>query len=158
MDYFYDATFTEVEVSTLVDKVGKVDILILNAAQYCEEPFPNLSPSTISDFIEINAIAPYTLLKEMTNELSRSCGQVISRGSKAEEFLMVNSEIYSISKRVWLGLLKAYEPTLKAKGIYLTHCSLPRIGEFFGVDIRSACDLIISNVKNKVNSHTFVTF
>lgn len=71
---------------------------------------------------------------------------------------MVNSEIYSISKRVWLGLLKAYEPTLKAKGIYLTHCSLPRIGEFFGVDIRSACDLIISNVKNKVNSHTFVTF
>lgn len=147
--YHYDANYAgEMELLKLVKNIASENnldnfILLLNAAIFYSKPILELNKNELLELFTVNAIAPFLLLKHFLPELTKNNGKVISIGSKAEDFLMDNSEVYSITKEASRKLLTSQNKVLTI------HLKFPRLdnNNFKDLDFFEA-------IKNAINSKT----
>lgn len=99
-------------VNAAVTRFGKIDAIVNNAAKVVSSNIQDTSPDFLRSVIEINTIAPYTLIREALPELSQTRGTVLNIGSVNAWSGEPNLLAYSISKGALLTLTRNLGDTL----------------------------------------------
>ena len=95
-------------ISRTLQRNGKIDVLINNAAVYPRHRFLKMSPREWAEVIEVNLIgAAMCCRKVLPSMLERAYGRIINMGSFAGRSVIPESSAYSVSKAGITCLTKA---------------------------------------------------
>jgi NAD(P)-dependent dehydrogenase (short-subunit alcohol dehydrogenase family) len=106
-------------VRRTVDRFGRVDILVNNAAFARSTRFPNLSAQEFRDALEVNMVAPFLLTKAVLPAMqAQHYGRIINISSSAGRMVStLGGSHYTASKAGLLGLTRASAKELGKFGI-----------------------------------------
>lgn len=106
-------------VGETVDRFGRVDILINNAALPLTTRFENISPDEWRQAIEVNLTAPFLLIQAVLPHMKRQqYGRVVNISSTAGRMVStLGGAHYTTSKTGLLGLTRAAAKELGRYGI-----------------------------------------
>jgi len=106
-------------VSRTVERFGRIDILVNNAAFARSTRFPDLSAEEWRDAIEVNLTAPFLLTKAVLPQMKKqSYGRIINVSSSAGRTVStLGGAHYTASKAGLLGLTRASAKELGKFGI-----------------------------------------
>ncbi len=102
-----------------LDRFGRIDILINNAALARSTRFPNLTPEEWRQALEVNLTAPFLLIKAVLPAMkAQQYGRVVNISSTAGRTVStLGGAHYTASKAGLLGLTRAAAKELGAFGI-----------------------------------------
>lgn len=104
-------------VDTVVDRFGRLDVLINNAGDFPVGLIENTTNEEFEEAINVNVRAPFVLAREAVEVMSEG-GRIINIGSNAGERVpMANMGLYSLGKFAIAGLTRALARDLGPKGI-----------------------------------------
>ncbi len=106
-------------VRRTLDRFGRVDILINNAAMARSTRFPDLSAEEFRETVEVNLTAPFLFTKAVLPSMkAQNYGRVINISSSAGRMVStLGSSAYTASKAGLLGLTRASAKELGKFGI-----------------------------------------
>ena len=106
-------------VKACVDKFGRIDVLVNNAAFARSTRFPNLSAQEFRDALEVNLVAPFLLTKAVLPAMqAQRYGRIINISSTAGRMVStLGGAHYTASKAGLLGLTRASAKELGPFGI-----------------------------------------
>ncbi|MGH7648312.1 MAG: SDR family NAD(P)-dependent oxidoreductase [Gemmatimonadaceae bacterium] len=106
-------------VRRTVDRFGRVDILVNNAAFARSTRFPDLSAQEFRDALEVNMVAPFLLTKAVLPAMqAQRYGRIINISSSAGRMVStLGGAHYTASKAGLLGLTRASAKELGKFGI-----------------------------------------
>ncbi len=106
-------------VRRALDRFGRVDILVNNAAMARSTRFPDLSPEEWRQTVEVNLTAPFLLIKAVLPAMkSQQYGRIINISSSAGRTVStLGGAHYTASKAGLLGLTRAAAKELGKFGI-----------------------------------------
>jgi 3-oxoacyl-[acyl-carrier protein] reductase len=112
-------------VQATVERFGRLDILVNNAAVGVFGPLAETTTSQWDDIMAINARAPFLLCRESLPYLRQNPpGFIVNIGSVVSVKGYVNQAAYSASKHALLGMSKVLAKEVQADGIRV-HAVLP---------------------------------
>ena len=114
-----DAGFPERVVKQTVDRFGRVDILVNNAAYAKSTRFPDLSANEWREALEVNLTAPFLLTRAVLPAMKAArYGRIINISSSAGRTVStLGGAHYTASKAGLLGLTRASAKELGQFGI-----------------------------------------
>ncbi|MDB5052901.1 MAG: oxidoreductase [Bacilli bacterium] len=122
--FITDVTSTEQVFATVyqvVEKFGKIDILINNAGYGIFETFIDAKLETIEDMMNVNYMGMVRCTKAvLPHMLKEGSGHIVNIGSLAGKMGMAKSSGYSASKHAVLGLTNSLRQELVNTGIHVT--------------------------------------
>lgn len=106
-------------VRRTLDRFGRIDVLVNNAAFARSTRFPNLSAQEFRDALEVNLVAPFLLAKAvMPTMQAQRYGRIINISSSAGRTVStLGGAHYTASKAGLLGLTRAAAKELGTLGI-----------------------------------------
>ena len=106
-------------VRRTVDRFGRIDVLVNNAAFARSTRFPNLSPQEFRDALEVNLVAPFLFTKAVLPTMqAQHYGRIINISSLAGRMVStLGGAHYTASKAGLLGLTRAAAKELGRFGI-----------------------------------------
>lgn len=106
-------------VRRTLDRFGRIDVLVNNAAFARSTRFPNLSAQEFRDALEVNLVAPFLLTKAvMPTMQAQRYGRIINISSSAGRTVStLGGAHYTASKAGLLGLTRAAAKELGTLGI-----------------------------------------
>jgi 3-oxoacyl-[acyl-carrier protein] reductase len=106
-------------VRRTLDRFGRIDILVNNAAFARSTRFPNLSPQEFREALEVNLTAPFLLTKAVLPTMqAQRYGRIINISSSAGRMVStLGGAHYTASKAGLLGLTRASAKELGKFGI-----------------------------------------
>ena len=106
-------------VRRALDRFGRVDVLVNNAAFACSTRFPSLSAQEFRDALEVNLVAPFLLTKAVLPAMqAQRYGRIINISSSAGRMVStLGGAHYTASKAGLLGLTRAAAKELGTFGI-----------------------------------------
>ena len=106
-------------VRRTVDRFGRIDVLVNNAAFARSTRFPHLSAQEFRDALEVNLVAPFRLTKAVLPTMqAQRYGRIINISSSAGRMVStLGGAHYTASKAGLLGLTRASAKELGAFGI-----------------------------------------
>lgn len=118
VDYFVCDLTNEEECKNLIDKIGKIDILINNAGGYVWSPIEKTETKDISNLINLNIKAPYLLASSCIPHMKeQKWGRIVNIGSISGVVGEANASLYSMTKSALNGFTKALALELAEYGI-----------------------------------------
>ncbi len=109
------------EITSLVDQIDSLDLLINNASDFYPTPLSNKTDNDWENLININLKAPYFLSTKLSKELSKNKGSIINIIDIHSERPLKNHSIYSISKAglrmLTYSLAKELAPNIRVNGV-----------------------------------------
>jgi NAD(P)-dependent dehydrogenase (short-subunit alcohol dehydrogenase family) len=108
-------------VDTIVDREGRLDILVNDAGTDITAPFDEIDPRDWDRVIDVNLRGPANLIRAALPALRRSgSGQIVNIASTAAKRTWPNASAYHASKWGLLGLSHALHAELRPAGIRVT--------------------------------------
>ena len=106
-------------VRRTVDRLGRIDVLVNNAAFARSTRFPDLSPQEFRDALEVNLVAPFLFTKAVLPTMrAQHYGRIINISSSAGRMVStLGGAHYTASKAGLLGLTRAAAKELGKFGI-----------------------------------------
>jgi NAD(P)-dependent dehydrogenase (short-subunit alcohol dehydrogenase family) len=106
-------------VRRTIDRFGRIDILVNNAAFARSTRFPNLSAQEFRDALEVNLVAPFLFTKAVLPTMqAQRYGRIINISSSAGRMVStLGGAHYTASKAGLLGLTRAAAKELGKFGI-----------------------------------------
>jgi len=106
-------------VRRTVDRFGRVDVMVNNAAFARSTRFPNLSAQEFRDALEVNLVAPFLFIKAVLPTMrAQRYGRIINISSSAGRMVStLGGAHYTASKAGLLGLTRAAAKELGPFGI-----------------------------------------
>ncbi|MEV0681479.1 3-oxoacyl-ACP reductase family protein [Actinosynnema sp. NPDC050436] len=112
-----DPAAVEAAVAEAVGTLGRLDILVNNAAEFLVGPVEQLGVEEFDRTFDVNVRAPFLAVKAALPHLGAG-GRIVSIGSNvAERAAFPGFSLYSASKAALLGLTKALGRELGPRGI-----------------------------------------
>lgn len=103
-----------------IQKLGKVDTLIICSGVLSVLPFEDLPMEIISKVMEINAVAPIITTKIFLKELIRNTGQIIVVSSASGTLPAPTRTLYTASKHAVTGFFRSLRIELEEK-VHICH-------------------------------------
>ena len=106
-------------VTTCVDRFGRLDILVNNAATTVRKPFAEITPEQFDRIMAVNTKAAYFLSQHAARQMIRqgSGGKIVNMASLTSEIGMHNITAYGASKGGVYALTKGLAVELAPHGI-----------------------------------------
>jgi 3-oxoacyl-[acyl-carrier protein] reductase len=112
-----DAAAVVAAVDRVAGELGRLDILVNNAAAFRLGPLEDLTPEDVEQTLAVNVRAPFVAAQAAARHLGRG-GRIVSIGSNAaERAVFPGFSLYSMSKSALVGLTKALGRELGPRGI-----------------------------------------
>jgi 3-oxoacyl-[acyl-carrier protein] reductase len=114
-----DSGFPDELVRRALERFGRIDILVNNAALAKSTRFPDLSPEEFRLALEVNLVAPFRLTKAVLPTMqSQKYGRIVNISSSAGRMVStLGGAHYTASKTGLLGLTRASAKELGKFGI-----------------------------------------
>ena len=124
----------EVSVISFIASIERIDVLVNNAGIARSRPFVETETKDLREILEVNAVAPFVLMRETVKKmLPMGGGQIINIASDAALRGIGGMAPYVASKHALLGLGRSLSRELRGKGIRVTtYCPGPIDTEILG--------------------------
>jgi 3-oxoacyl-[acyl-carrier protein] reductase len=156
-----DRAAVEAAVKSLIERFGKVDILINNAAvcRVTQAAAPNVED--IEEMLEVNYLGGvYATAAVLPSMLAQGAGHLVALSSLASLRGMAWTAGYSAGKAAFDAFLESLRPALRPRGIAATSCfmgfvgtqmckSLPMDPRIWKIGPERAADKIIAAIARK---------
>lgn len=120
LDLADDSDYGEA-VKQIIESEGRLDVLVNNAAVTLCGPVETFSKSDFLNILEVNAVAPFQLIKEILPHMKSTGGKIINISSLNGLLALPNFSLYSSSKFALEGLGLALRQEFKRYGIWVTN-------------------------------------
>jgi gluconate 5-dehydrogenase len=113
-----DLEAAERAVDEVVDRFGRLDGIVCNAAARDRRPLDEIEPEDFRALLETNVVAPYQFARLAARQmLKQGHGRIIFISSLADDFARPGDPIYPSTKSGLSGLMRGLAADLGAKGI-----------------------------------------
>ena len=113
-----DPAFLQGVVDRVVERFGRLDVLVNNAGIVFVKPLEEVSYAELDAMMKTNVYAPYLLCRDAIAPLKRSdCATVINIGSVVSHQGYATQSAYSAAKHALLGMTKALAAEVYRDGI-----------------------------------------
>lgn len=105
-------------VTTTIDQVGSIDIVVNNAATSLSEPVGEISPAALNKAVEVNLLGPILLIQAATPHLAASRhASVINVVSAGAWMFLPQISVYSATKAALVSFTRTAAASLAPDGI-----------------------------------------
>lgn len=122
--FLLDVTSTEqvfVVMDQVVERYGRIDILINNAGYGVFEPFSEASLETIGGMMDVNYMGTVRCTKAVLPHMLRAgSGHIVNVASMAGKVGSAKSAGYSATKHAVIGFTNCLRQELKGSGVYIS--------------------------------------
>lgn len=109
-------------IGTVVEREGRLDILVNNAASVLVGPTENFGVKEYRDILDVNAVGPFRLIREVVPVMRRQGGgKIINITSLNGLVALPNFGLYSSSKFALEALALSLRQELKKDNIWVTN-------------------------------------
>ena len=120
-----DRTAVGAAVDEVVDRLGRLDIVVANAGVGAYGPFVDLDPQQLEDIIDVNLKGTlYTAAATLPHLIATGEGDFVSLASVAGLRAFPGEAVYNASKFGQLGFTRALDHELRERGVRAT-CICP---------------------------------
>ena len=120
-----DRTAVGAAVDEVVDRLGRLDIVVANAGVGAYGPFVDLDPQQLEDIIDVNLKGTlYTAAATLPHLITTGEGDFVSLASVAGLRAFPGEAVYNASKFGQLGFTRALDHELRERGVRAT-CICP---------------------------------
>jgi NADP-dependent 3-hydroxy acid dehydrogenase YdfG len=117
-----DSAQLEEIVSAVVERFGRLDILVANAGVGAYGPFLELAPNFLEEMIDVNVKGTlYAVRAALPHLLERGEGDVVTVASEAGRRGLPLEAVYCASKFAQVGFTRALDHELRERGIRCTN-------------------------------------
>ena len=104
----------DADIAAVVDRVGRIDVLVNNAAVDFTAPIDELSTAQWDAVIDVNLRGPFLMSQHAARAMkSQGCGHIVNIASTASKRAWPNAAAYHASKWGLLGLSHALHAELR---------------------------------------------
>ncbi len=117
-----DSASVERAIGETVDRLGGLDILVINAGVGAYGPITELDPDHLEEMIDVNVKgAIYTVRAALPHLMRSSAADVVTLASEAGRRGLPNEAVYCASKFAQVGLTRALDHELREHDIRCTN-------------------------------------
>jgi 3-oxoacyl-[acyl-carrier protein] reductase len=104
-------------VQRTVEELGRLDIVVNNAAMISPAPFDQVEMDAVSAQFATNVMGPVAIVKEFLRHLPRDGGRIINISSLASEYALPGTSVYSATKGALDALTRVWAHELGPRGV-----------------------------------------
>ncbi len=109
----------EQAVQSIIERYGRLDILILNAGLSSYGTVENTSDATLHNVMKANTFAPYTGARIALPHIRRTKGSIVFISSLAGLHGLPHSSVYSMSKMALTALAQSLKTELTGRDVHI---------------------------------------
>lgn len=105
-------------VDAVMEKTGRIDVLVNNAGNTCKKPIEEVSKADIQQVLDVHVLGSFMLAQAVVPRMKeRGKGSIIFISSMSSFLAMDNISPYSISKSAVLGVVRSMASEVSPYGI-----------------------------------------
>lgn len=117
-----DAAAVDAATARVVERFGRLDILVVNAGVATYGPFTDLPPGDLEEIIDVNVKgALYAVRSALPHLLRSDAADVVMVASEAGRRGFPGEAVYCASKFAQVGFMRALDGELREKGVRCTN-------------------------------------